>query len=625
MPNFHWARQKTGREPSECTSGATLSKSAVDSTVNEGERDEREARAVLTDGIVMARALAASAEMGERLPTARAVVHATIEAYWSCAQQNSPTSWTLAELPIDLECSDISDSAKALARSMGHAAATLDAMEASYLIGVLYTAMMPGKVRSDFGAYYTPPALCDRLLDMATEAGVDWRTSKVLDPACGGGAFLSPVARRMAEQLTDCSARIALKNITGRLKGFELDPFAAWMSHVFLEDALAPLCIASGGRLPVIVEVCDSLERKAEAAEYDLVIGNPPYGRVTLSPELREKYRRGLFGHANLYGVFTDLALRFTKPGGVIAYVTPTSFLGGEYFKALRGLLGREAPPASIDFVSERRGVFADVLQETLLAAYRRGDAPDVGQVHFLSPLSNGQFEATAAGSFSLPAEPDKPWIVPRQKSHCDLIRALPDEPYRLADYGYKVSTGPLVWNRHKKSLRETNGKNRFPLIWAESVRPDGSFEFRAEKRNHKPFFEPQKGEEWVITDFPCVLLQRTTAKEQSRRLIAAALPKSFIDQHGAVVVENHLNMIRPVDDKSSISPETLAALLNTKVVDQLFRCINGSVAVSAYELEALPLPGPAEMKSFEKLVRKGASVREIEAAAAAHFKKAGR
>ncbi|MEQ8826926.1 MAG: N-6 DNA methylase, partial [Parvibaculum sp.] len=552
-----------------------MSNSAANHSYDDVEGGESEARAILTDGVIMARALAASAEQDERLAMARALVHVTIEAYWSRAQKDGPKSWTLAELSPQIERAEISDSACALARSMGQAAASLDAMEASYLIGVLYTAMMPGKTRSEFGAYYTPPALCDRLMDMATEADVDWRTARVLDPACGGGAFLSPVARKMADQLSDCAAGIALKNIVGRLKGFELDPFAAWMSHVFLEDALAPLCIASGSRLPAIVDVCDSLARKAEAAEYDLVIGNPPYGRVTLSPDLREKYRRSLFGHANLYGVFTDLALRFTKPGGVIAYVTPTSFLGGEYFKALRGLLGREAPPASIDFVSERRGVFADVLQETLLAAYRRGDAPDVGQVHFLSPLPNGQFEATAAGSFSLPADPDKPWIVPRQKSHCELIRALPDEPYRLADYGYKVSTGPLVWNRHKKSLRETNGKNRFPLIWAESVRPDGNFEFRAEKRNHKPFFEPREGEEWVVTDFPCVLLQRTTAKEQSRRLIAAALPKSFIDLHGAVVVENHLNMVRPVDGSPSISAEALAALLNTEVVDQLFRCIN--------------------------------------------------
>jgi adenine-specific DNA-methyltransferase len=500
--------------------------------------------------------------------------------------------------------------------NVGAAAAALDVMEASYQIGVLYTAMMPGTVRADFGAYYTPPALCERLLEMSEEAGVDWRSARVLDPACGGGAFLSPVALRMARSLKDCSAKIALKNILHRLRGFELDPFAAWMSHVFLEVTLAELCRAAGTRLPPIVDICDSLAREPEDDGFDLVVGNPPYGRTTLSPELREKYRRSLYGHANLYGVFTDLALRFTRPGGVIAYVTPTSFLAGEYFKALRALLGREAPPASIDFISERKGVFADVLQETVLAAYRRDGKPGVGQVHFLAQDADGGIVAKAAGSFRLPQAPDEPWLVPRAKAHSKLVRGVQRMQYRLADYGYRVSTGPLVWNRHKPSLRDRPAKDRYPLIWAESVRSDGTFEFRAQKRNHKPYFEPLASEMWVVTDFPCVLLQRTTAKEQSRRLIAAEMPASFVEKHGAVVVENHLNMIRPVKGTPCVSPAALAALLNTAVVDELFRCINGSVAVSAYELEALPLPSPEAMAAIERLVRKGADKAAIEQAA---------
>lgn len=450
---------------------------------------------------------------------------------------------------------------------------------------------------------------------MATDAGVDWRSARVLDPACGGGAFLSPVARRMADNLKNSSAKIALKNILHRLRGFELDPFAAWMSQVFLEVTLGAFCRAAGTRLPVIVDVCDSLERDSEGDDFDLVVGNPPYGRVTLSPKLRKKYRRSLYGHANLYGVFTDLALRFTRPGGVIAYVTPTSFLAGEYFKALRGVLGKEAPPVSIDFIAERRGVFADVLQETLLAAYRRDGQPGVGQVHFISPSPGSGIKVTAAGSFRLPSSLDRPWLVPRANVHSKLVRDVDRLPHRLADYGYKVSTGPLVWNRHKSGLRDRPGKGRYPLIWAESVRPDGTFEFRAQKRNHKPYFEPRPEENWVITDFPCVLLQRTTAKEQPRRLIAAELPVSFIKTHGAVVVENHLNMIRPAHGAPLVSPAALAALLNAEIVDQLFRCLNGSVAVSAYELEALPLPPPETMAEIERLAGQGAKRNAIEQA----------
>lgn len=57
--------------------------------------------------------------------------------------------------------------------------------------------------------------------------------------------------------------------------------------------------------------------------------------------------------------------------------------------------------------------------------------------------------------------------------------------------------------------------------------------------------------------------------------------------------------MIRPLNGTPKVSPAALTVLLNTDVVDQLFRCINGSVAVSAYELQALPLPPPEDMQEI--------------------------
>ncbi len=570
-------------------------------------------RAFIASESKSARSLASSVRREDRLRFSRTVTFQVIAAYWQEHQSGSSRYWPLRELPEESDISTLDAPTEPLAQAIGNAAAKLDVLDASYLIGSLYTGMMPKPVRARLGAYYTPPALCERLLDMATDAGVDWRTARVLDPACGGGAFLAPVARRMAANTGKCSAIAALQQIQERLHGLELDPFAGWMSQVFVDVALSALYDTAGERLRPIVQVTDAMEREPTPDGFDLVVGNPPYGRVTLTPALRKKFERSLFGHANLYGVFTDLALRLANPAGVIAYVTPTSFLAGEYFKALRVLLGWEAPPVSIDFVGARKGVFADVLQETLLAVYRRGDNGGKARVHLISPGSNGSIQATAAGSFRLPESLEQPWLIPRTKSQFKLARRAEQFPCRLADYGYSVSTGPLVWNRHKSSLRRQAGEDRYPLVWAESVRSDGSFEFRARKRNHQPYFEPGPTEHWVVTDFPCVLLQRTTAKEQSRRLIAAELPYSFIEQHGAVVIENHLNMIKPINGAPKVPPALLAALLNCEAVDQVFRCISGSVAVSAYELRALPLPSLESLKKIEDLVEGNADRNVIE------------
>ena len=215
----------------------------------------------MQDGSLHARKLASSVKGEAKLDFARSVVFGVVSAYWKELQAASGRDWSLGELPADIGASSVPPDAEELAESIGRAAARLDVPDASYLIGVLYTGMMPARFRAQLGAYYTPPALCERLLQMATETGIDWRSARVLDPACGGGAFLAPVARRMAESHEESSPKIALKDIQRRLNGFERDPFAAWMSQVFLDVTLGDLCDEAGTRLPSVVRVCDSLQQ----------------------------------------------------------------------------------------------------------------------------------------------------------------------------------------------------------------------------------------------------------------------------------------------------------------------------------------------------------------------------
>jgi adenine-specific DNA-methyltransferase len=168
--------------------------------------------------------------------------------------------------------------------------------------------------------------------------------------------------------------------------------------------------------------------------------------------------------------------------------------------------------------------------------------------------------------------------------------------PARLADWGYAVSTGPLVWNRHKPRLHASPAKVRVPVVWAEAVTQDGRFVYRATKRNHAPWFEPRGEDDPNIVTRPCVLVQRTTAKEQHRRLIAAEMPAEFVAQHGRVTVENHLNMVLPIVAKPKVPVSAVAAFLATMTADRVLRCINASVAVSASELEAMPLPAAEDL-----------------------------
>lgn len=560
------------------------------------------ATSILQDGRAAARAWVQTVDARRRQMAAWSFVSAAVKAYAAAVGETLGRHPNVSPLTLALSYA-LDQRTLNLAQSVGRAASALPMERAFYQVSSLYASLLPDDLRSAWGAYYTPPALAGRLMEMAAEAGIDWKTARVLDPACGGGAFLVPVALKMREALGRISGRKLLEHFSTHLRGLEIDPFAAWLTQAWLEIVFAREAATARINFPAVVSICDSLEQNPSGKLFDLVIGNPPYGRRTLSKPQREVYKRSLYGHANLYGLFTDLALRWTRLGGVVAYVTPTSFLAGEYFKALRGLLAAEAPPLAVDFISSRKGVFEDVLQEAMLATYGVGARIASTAVHHLATTSSGSIALTNAGSLKMPAGPTDPWLAPREPAQQAMVDRLAGMPTRLKDWGYRISTGPLVWNRHKPQLAATRSKGCFPLIWAEAVTADGQFVFRANKKNHQPFFRIEDGDDWLKVTTPCVLLQRTTAKEQSRRLIAAELPPAFLNAHGAVVVENHLNMIKPMTERPPVSPAIVAAVLNAQIVDAAFRCISGSVAVSAFELEALPLPSVEQAASLSRFL----------------------
>jgi adenine-specific DNA-methyltransferase len=91
-------------------------------------------------------------------------------------------------------------------------------------------------------------------------------------------------------------------------------------------------------------------------------------------------------------------------------------------------------------------------------------------------------------------------------------------------------------------------------------------------------------------------------------------MPARFIKKHGAVIVENHLNMIRAAANvRPKVSTAVVSAILNSTIIDEAFRCISGSVAVSAFELESLPLPPPEEMQHLASLIKRRATVETIQ------------
>lgn len=548
--------------------------------------------------------------------TAQTITHQTILGWWDGSVKMlesdrlglQPVSYPRPLYPISNELQES-------AYQFGRALARLEVIRANAVVGNLYTALLPSAHRSEQGIFYTPPVLVEHVLNRAEQAGHNWLTCKAVDPACGAGVFVLAAASRMLRNLAGSEPRILLTNVGTRLRGWDLDPMAAWITQVSAEILVLPHVVSCMMRLPRIASQRNTLAAFQDGqGQFALVMGNPAFGKIKLTPKIAGNFRRSLYGHANTYGLFTDVAVRLAQAnGGIVAFVTPPSYLSGQYFTALRRMLRREAPPTSIDIVESRHGVFSGVLQEVAVSVFKR-EIADAGASCAIVRLRDGTIDVQQTGTLTFSERLEDPWLLPRHSHHAGLVSRLHEMPTRLSDLGYRVSTGPLVWNRHKTQLHLRPANGRVPVIWADAVTQQCKFSEDAVKLHHRchRWYEPSRISDPSLVNKSCILVQRTTAKEQDRRLVCAVLPASFIRKHRYVAVENHLNMIVSNSTKPAIPLKALSIFLKTHVADQILRCISGSVAISATELEAMPLPSAEELLRACKSADVEAAIRRL-------------
>lgn len=73
-----------------------------------------------------------------------------------------------------------------------------DILTGAFWLSSAYASLITVDQRKLSAMYFTPPYLSNRMLDNAGEALFE---GKVIDPACGGAAFLAPAAQRIIHRL----------------------------------------------------------------------------------------------------------------------------------------------------------------------------------------------------------------------------------------------------------------------------------------------------------------------------------------------------------------------------------------------------------------------------------------
>lgn len=488
----------------------------------------------------------------------------------------------------------------------------MEFFEATYWLSSAYAMLAEENYRKKLAMFFTPVPLTEGLLDDLAEQGTNYASQTFMDPACGGAAFLAPIAQRMRLALSTQGIKPLnlLKHIEAHIHGTDLDKTLCELSKHFLCMVLHTE-IQQTGYVPKfkIYQGNSLIELDTYLGTIDVVVCNPPYRKMKtdeLKP-LRSTYSDIIEAQPNLYCLFITLCVRLLRNGGRAALVTPTSFLSGQYFRRLRKFLIRNADIEHIGMVSDRLGVFIGVEQETALTVMRQRteeDRTQQAQANVSVVSGTGQYKAV--GECLLP-DAGTAWPIPRSIEDVALVKTASLSRFRLSDYGYRARIGAYVWNRDKrpkfKSLQDARlagANSAIPLLWSRDITTAGIIQLESPSvyKNKYRFVDIGNKPCTSVIKSPCVVMQRVTSNDQPRRLVAATVPPSVFATYGGFIGENHVVIIEQIIDKPTLSPTMLARLLSTNVVDRYFRCISGATNVSVFELNQLALPDPTALQS---------------------------
>jgi type I restriction-modification system DNA methylase subunit len=200
-------------------------------------------------------------------------------------------------------------------------------------------------------------------------------TTRILDPACGSGAFLvaalnylkleyQQVNQRLAdlgEQTELVSKELNHDILHNNLFGVDINPESVEIARLSLHLATAekgkPLTsLRENIKQGNSVVQDKNVDKRAfnwfgRFKEFDVILGNPPYVRqerlTPIKPYLEANYRT-YHGVADLYTYFFELGLGLLKKGGMMGYISSATFFRTGSGENLRRFLSVEANLKSV-------------------------------------------------------------------------------------------------------------------------------------------------------------------------------------------------------------------------------------------------------------------------------------
>lgn len=185
--------------------------------------------------------------------------------------------------------------------------------------------------RENNAAYYTRQDICYTIIKNLPELKELGQDVRILEPSVGVGNFLPTLIRKYENART-----VTIDVVDININSIET-----------LRALLGKLNIPENIHINFVND--DFLLHDFVDCKYDVVIGNPPYMKITGDKDLLAKYKRGMSNKEtnNIFSFFIEKCIRL---GRFVSLIVPKSLINAPEFNQTRALMERYRIERIIDF-----------------------------------------------------------------------------------------------------------------------------------------------------------------------------------------------------------------------------------------------------------------------------------
>ena len=386
-------------------------------------------------------------------------------------------------------------------------------------------------IKKNGGIYFTPPDTVNNTLDIIQEYSKythEWN-GNILEPSCGSCEYVNELCKRFPQ--ASITAIEYNKKIYDSIVNLKTDKLNIINADFLLHD-------------------------NEYIIKYDLIVGNPPY-YVMKKGDVDKKYHEYFEGRPNIFVIFLIKSLKLLKSGGILSFILPSNFLNCLYYDKARKYISNHFKIISITYCNDK---YIETQQETVLFIVEKVDNEEFNNNEYIIKI--------------------KDYTIFGLKKNIDVLKKLYENSYCLADIGFKVNVGTVVWNQCKDILTDDKSKTR--LIYSGDIKNN--------KLIYKKYTDDKKKNHILKSGIkePLLIINRGYGVG-NYNFEYCLISSDYYDDCEEYLIENHLICIRyctSINKESLIEKyENIINSLNDNRTREFIKIYFGNNAINTTEL----------------------------------------